>query len=580
MNPENLEVFSGVFQAAAEEMVDVMEQMLLSPGPPRSCSAAIHTAEGKLLALSGDLPLLSGIMPGALGNILRVHPAGSFSSGDCVATNDPDLTGSPLTHLCLVSPLFSGSRIMALAAVLVRQGDVGGSTPGSMSTLSRDIFQEGIRIPPLKIIRKGVLNAGFLSIISSNVRNAEEFTASLWAQVSAAKRAEKNLGILASKYGHDRLKRCMLETMNHSERLVRSALKGLGPTSLGFDEILEEGGAPGDPARIKGSVKYDDFLTVDFTGTSARVTSPFNITGGQTMACVYTACRKALGPDIPFNDGFLRPFSIIVPEGSLLGAGLPAALAHGGTCTAPVTAGAVYRCLSEAVHGREQNAGPGGAVIVKLAGIRPGSESFFSWTEILAGGQDASALGDGRDGIKQSWAGGYNTPAETVECNYPLIIDSCGLIIGSGGPGKFRGGTGIRKTITLLGDEITVAVSASAAANKTRGLHGGLPGMPAGVSLTIPGAKEGKFKVSSGEYTATLGKGTVITLETSGGGGFGSPLERDPESVRVDVLEGFVPENQALELYGVVLKGEDLQVDREQTAARRQHLRTNHIDFK
>lgn len=580
MNPENLEVFSGVFQAAADEMVNVMEQMFLSPGSPRGCSAAVHTAEGKLVALSGDLPLLSGIMPGALSNILRVHPAGSFASGDSVTTNDPDLTGSPLTHLCLVSPLFSGSRIMALAAVLVRQGDVGGSTPGSMSTLSRDIFQEGIRIPPVKIIRKGVLNAGFLSIISSNVRNTEEFAASLWAQVSAAKRAEKKLGILASKYGHDRLKRCMLETMDHSERLVRSALKGLGPISLGFDEILE-GGVPGEPARIRGSVKFDgDFLTVDFTGTTARVASPFNITVGQTMACVYSACRKALGPDIPFNDGFLRPFSIIVPEGSLLGSGLPAALAHGSTCTAPVTAGAVYRCLSEAVNAKEQPAGPGGAVIIKLAGMRPGSESFFSWTEILAGGQDASALGDGRDGINQSWAGGYNTPAETVECNYPLMIDSCCLIEGSGGPGKFRGGTGIRKTITLLGDDITVTVSASGAANKTPALHGGLPGIPAGVSVTIPGAKEGKFKVSSGEYTATMGKGTVITLETSGGGGFGSPLERDPESVRMDVLEGLVPESQAMKIYGVVLRGEDLQVDREQTAARRQQLRTNHIDFK
>lgn len=575
MDTVNLEVFSGAFRSLAGRMAEVMSDTALTPAIRhcRDCSAALYSPEGKLVALADGLPLHPGILPAAVEEVLKVYPVHTLGKGDAIITNDPYLTGSPLHYVLAVSPVFYGSRLQALAASLARHEDVGGLAPGGMSTLSGEIFQEGIRIPPVRIMRKENLNTALVSLLSSNVRARDKFLGDLRAQVAAAKSAGKTLADLTAKYGPERIRRYMTEVINCSEGRMKSALKVLPAGERRIEDFIEWDGLPGVLLKISLSISTaGDSLTVDFTGTGPQSKGPVNNTAASTKACVYQAAMSAIDPGGPVNEGMFRPIKVIAPGGSLVGAEFPAPVSYGNLFTARRVTEIVYCCL----RGIEPGTGPwpvsGKAISISLGGYDPGPDSYYSWTEICGSGGNADYLGDGPDGC-HAMPGAVTMPAEAVEQSFPLMVNSCGLIEGSGGPGRFRGGMGIRKTLTVFGGDAVVSACAGGRGGNPRNPRGGSQGRDQQASVRHPGGLvEDLWRLSTGKYTGAMEEGASITLETPGGAGFGSPRERDAEAVRLDVLDGIISEDQAVEVYGVILTGEDLRVDLEATTRRRKFL--------
>ncbi|KJR98488.1 MAG: hypothetical protein VR68_10440 [Peptococcaceae bacterium BRH_c4a] len=575
MDPVTLETLSNAIHAITMDMCEFLAANALSAGIRHSgaCSAALYSTQGDLMAVSGCAHLHPGPMPSSIYSILKIHPFHSISPGDFIITNDPCLSGSQLPWVYIISSIYSNNRPLALAVSAAHYSDMGGSVPGSIYTQSREIFQDGLRIPPIKIVRKGEPNHDIESLIHCNVRTAQEFSGDMKAQFSAGKLAEKRLRHLAVKYGVDRIKGCLPEIMSFSERSLRSVIKMLPLTVYSLKSIIQADGFPDDPINIDLKVIRDgDSLTFDFTGTHPQVTGPVNITRETTLSCVHYAVKRALGKDIPLNAGFTRPVRVITPEGSLVNPVLPAPLALGGIITARKITGMVAGCLWEAVPDGVQAAESGSVIGLTAGGMDKSTGNYYSYTDTLGGGQNSSSGADGIDGNHAGLPIITNIPAEVIENHYPIMINQWSLVKNSGGPGKFRGGAGIQKSITLLQDNTTVSVLAGSIAGG-RGCAGGLPGMPGRVVISRPFmGDDASICVEAGIFTGILEKGSTITLESAGGGGFGSPLERDPERVRLDVLEGFVSRDQAAEIYGVILTGNDEIVDDRATGEKRKNL--------
>lgn len=582
MDQLTLEIISGALQSVAAEACGVLSRTAMSPNIRycRDCSVALYTPEGKLATIGGP-PVNPGILPAAVNEVLKVFPAQSLSPGDCIITNDPYITGSPLPQVCAVSPAFYGGRPLALVASIARYGDLGGSVPGSLSTASDEIFQEGIRIPPVRIMKKGEFNNHLVSLLTANIRTGNEFMANLRAQSYASKSAEKRLAEICGRYGLEKLKRFITEMINHSETRMRSALNEIPPGESNWEDFPELDDQKSDGVEIRVSVKCEvDSLTVDFTGTQQQVNGPFNLTRGFTMACVYSASVSAIDPGIPINDGTLRPFTVITPEGSLVNAIYPAAVAYGHTVARRVIA-SVSGCLAQLTQGIAPAAGSGGMISIAIGNTESEGGSNHSLFEACGGGFGAKPTGDGPDGVHMNMTPKEEvcplslfTPVEVIEQSYPLMVNSFRLIEGSGGPGKFRGGLGLKRSITLLGNKPVISICADDVKTDPPGLSGGLPGSKASVTISRPkGHEESSINILSGKYTGTVEKGSVITLKTAGGGGFGAPLDRNPELVRKDVLEGFITIDQARHLYGVILSGHDMQIDEAATSASRKLLK-------
>ncbi len=573
-DPFLLQVLTGSLRSAAGKMACVLAAAAASPALKYclDCSAAIYSPEGRLLAVADGLPLHPGIFPAAVGGVIKSYPVQSLQQGDCIITNDPYLTGSPASYILALSPVFYGGRPLALAASLARHSDLGGSAPGGMSALSVDIFQEGIRIPPVKIVRRGEPSARLLSLLTSNVRIRDGFLGDLRAQVAASRSAEKALVELAAKYGPEKLRRCMSEIVSHSNRKIRTALKGLPPGDHRIEESIGWNGPRGGVLKISITLKIaGESLTADFTGTQSQVAGPVNITAEAARACVYTAVWSALEPGLPLNDGVFGPIEVTAPDASLVGARFPAAVALGNLVTGRRIIEAIYGCLAGIRTGVRPTAGTGSVAVVTFGGVDPRHGSYYAWVETIEGGRGAGPHGDGPDGGRPA-LGAAAAPVEVMEQCCPLVVNSCGLAGGTGGAGKYRGGAGVRKSITFL-EDVSVISAAASPAESPREPGGDLPAGCPRVSIRRPGGAGEVTGLSPGRFAGTLEKGACVSLETPGGSGFGNPLERDPEAVMADVLEGFVPEEEAVRVYGVILDNRGLRFDPEATAGIRSEMR-------
>lgn len=574
MDPVTLETLSNALHWVTREMCEFLAANALSTGIRHggACSAALYTTQGDLVAVTDCAPLHPGTMPSSIYSILKIHPFHSISPGDFIITNDPYLAGSQLPWVYIISSVYSNNRPLALAVSAAHYSDMGGSVPGSIYTQSREIFQDVLRIPPIKIVKKGDPNHDIESLLACNVRTAQEFSEDMKAQFSAGKLAEKRLHHLAVKYGVDKIKGYLPEIMNFSERRLRSVIKMIPLTRYTLNSIIQVNDFSDDPINIDLTVTSEDSLTFDFTGTHPQVTGPVNITREAALSCVLHAVKRSLGQDIPLNAGFTRPVRVITPEGSLVNPVLPAPLAQGGIITARKITDMVLGCLRGIMPEAVQAEGSGSAIGLTAGGMDTATGNYYLYTDTLGGGQNSRPGADGIDGVHAGLPNIMNIPVEVIEGQYPIMVNQWNLIKNSGGPGKFRGGAGIQKSITLLQDNTTVSVLAGVVAGG-RGCAGGLPGMPGRVVIRRPCIDDDpSICVEAGTFTGILEKGSTITLESAGGGGYGSPLERDPERVRMDVLQGLVSKDQATEIYGVILAGDGEIIDHRATEEKRQSL--------
>jgi len=572
IDPITLEVIRNALYSVSDEMSAALIRTAYSTNikDRRDCSCAIYLTSGEVVAQSEiGTPLHLGVMPAVVQTVLRRFPPEAMDPGDDIIMNEPYPAGpGHLNDVTLVSPVFYQGRPVALVANQAHHVDVGGYAPGSMPFGVTETFQEGLQIPPVKIVKKDVIDEEIASLISDNVRTKTEFRGDLLAQVASNNVGERRFLELVAKYGQETALLYLREIMNYSERRMREGIRRIPDGTYGFEDFMEGDSITDDLIRIKVRVEVKaDEVTADFTGSSAQVQGPLNCRKASTAACVYYVLKCIVDPGIPPNSGAYRPIHVIAPEGSILDSQYPHSTVHSNIITTQRIVDALLGAFLEAVPERVMAAHHGTQNLLNIGGTNPRTGRLYNYIETYGGGQGAFHNQDGMDGVHSHMTNTRNAPVEVIEATYPLRVERYGLVPDSEGPGKFRGGMGMQREFTFLAPESTITVSSDRNKIHPWGVFGGREAANAKCLLFQDGREVGlpskiTRKVKGGERFRTV---------TSGGGGWGNPFERDPEKVRWDVLEGLVSLERARSEYGVAIDPETLEIDRKETGRLRRH---------
>lgn len=574
-----LEVMKNAFYTIAEEMGVTLIRTALSTNikDRMDCSTAIYTKNGDLVAQAEHVPLHLGLMPSVVHEVLKLFPPDSLKEGDAILINDPYISGSHLPDIFMISPIFYHRELVGLAANIAHHVDVGGLTPGSMSVKATEIFQEGLRLPAVRIQREGVLDEEMIRLLEKNVRTGKEVLGDIYAQLAANNVAETRLIDLIEKHSVDFVFACMEEIMNYSDRRMKAAIKEVPNGSYQFKDILEGDGITDDPIEIQALVKiHDENIEVDFTGSAKQAQGPVNSTQGVTNACVYYALKAILDSEVPPNAGTYRSISIYAPKGSIVNPSFPAPVSNANSNTSQRITDAIFGALVQILPEKSMAACSGTMNGFAIGGFDEDKNNYFSYVETYGGGQGALYDLDGMDGVHTNMTNTLNTPAEVIEQTFPFIVNKYGLVNGSGGAGKFRGGLGMERELSLLGDEFTITLMSDRQINQPWGLFEGKGGQTSSCTLITP--EEEHISLSS-KVTMKVEKGSSILLATAGGGGYGSPLERDPQAVLKDVVLENIDVQQAREEYGVIITEENLIVNETETIRLRQAINLNNKEM-
>lgn len=564
-----LEVMRNAFQSVAEEMGAALVRTALSPNikDRRDCSTGIYSPTGELIAQAEHIPLHLGLMPSVVKSTLAIFPVETLAPGDAIVTNDPYISGSHLPDICVMSPLFEAGRCVGILANLAHHVDIGGIAPGGMPTIATEIFQEGIRIPPVRIRKGGRLDEELLSLIVTNVRTGRESRGDFQAQLAANNVGERRLREIVVKYGVDRTLDAMEALIDYSERRMRAQLGKLPRGTFRFEDLLEGDGLSEEPLRIAAAVTLDPSgITVDFTGTAPQTRGSVNCTRAVTLACTYYALKAALDPELPSTGGAFRPVEVITPPGTIVNPAFPAPVSNANINTSQRIADVVLGALAQALPERIPAASSGSMCLFTVGGIHPRTGAYYSYVETYGGGQGAVFNQDGMDGVHTNMTNTRNTPVEVIEIAYPLTVERYGLIPDTEGPGRFRGGLGLTREITVEGHRAVINLSSDRLKIGPWGLAGGKPGGTVGSEMQPPGGETIRLPSKT---TRAVEPGTRIRLKTAGGGGYGDPFARDPARVREDVVDGLISIPRARQEYGVALDPRTLEVDPAATEALR-----------
>ena len=532
-------------------------------------STALCDARGEMVAQGLCLPLQMGTIPDALEACMNKF-RGREKPGDIYILNDPYAGGTHLPDIFVIKPIFALGKLFAYACTVAHHIDVGGRVAGGNAFDSTEIYQEGLRIPPSKLYQEGEENEALFDLIRQNVRLPEMVVGDLRAQVAACERGERELLELTQRYGLDQMRSYLLDLCDYSEEITRRELSQLPDGEFEFIDFIDDDGIDEGPIRIQVKLtKRGDELTADFTGTSPQVRGAINPTFSFTKSAVYACVRCVLSPTIPNNGGFFRPLRIFAPPGSFVNALPPAAVAARGLAGFRMV-DTVFGALAQMLPDRIPACGVQGDTGVSIGGYQSDGTpfvfmefSFGSW----GGGPDR----DGMDACAGLAVNIANISAEAIEAEQPLLVEQYGYVADSGGPGQFRGGLALVRDYRLVGvDEAVLNVRSDRRKHPPFGLWGGKPGMPS--ANWLYSEKEDGGQMPS-KFLSPLRSGDVIRVRLAGGGGWGDPLERDPQSVLKDAINEKITVDHARSAYGVVLDGAPLEVDPEGTKALRRTLR-------
>jgi len=500
-----LEVLRNAIAAIADEMNANLVRTSYSPNikERRDCSSAVFDASGRMIAQAESIPVHLGAMPYSVEAAIR--SVSSFSPGDIVVLNDPYAGGAHLPDVTFVAPVFIEDRLIAFVANRAHHADVGGKEPGSLAGDTVEIYQEGLRIPPIRLWDQDILKNDLLQLILANVRTPDERWGDLRAQRAAC------------ATGIDRMRGLCLRV---GESMLMDAMSALD------DDGITEGRIPIRVlVRIQG-----DRIKVDFNGTSRQVRGPVNAVFAVTASATYYAIRAFTDPEIPPNSGCYRPIKITAPEGSLVNACLPAPVVGGNLETSQRIVDVILGALGKLAPERSIAACQGSMNNLAIGGINPRTGKPFTLYETIAGGFGARPTKDGIDGIHSHMTNTLNTPIEALEASYPLRVERYELRPGTGGDGKFRGGLGIRRELTCLAETARVSFLTDRRMTQPYGVEGGQPGAP-GKNVVIRNGEEINLP-SKG--TTTLQYADTISIRTPGGGGYGLPIQRSLDRHAID----------------------------------------------
>lgn len=481
----------------------------------RDFSCAIYNSRGETAAMGDHMPVHLGAMPEAVRCITQDLALGP---GDVAIVNDPFRGGTHLPDITAVSGVFAGAakRPAFYLANRAHHADVGGMSPGSMP-LATEIYQEGIRIPPVVLVRGGQMQRDVLNLVLANVRTPDEREGDLRAQCMSLARGESRLLEVIEKYGARRVLANMDALLDYSERLMRALLASLPDGSYRFEDCLDGDGMGSGPLTLRVEIHVEGSeATVDFTGTAPQAAGPVNANLAVTLSAVSYVFRSLLRDEAPFTAGLMRPIRVVAPEGSLVHARPPAAMAAGNVETSQRITDVLLGALAPAAPDLIPAASSGTMNNVSFGGWDPFRRRPFAYYETIAGGMGAHSRGPGHDAVHTHMTNSWNTPIEALEHEYPLTVRAYRIRRGSGGEGKHRGGDGIVRSLEFLtGCEVTVL--SERRETRPYGLFGGGPGQ-AGVNRLRRGGKP--IALPAKARTRVLA-GDRLEIETPGGGGYG-----------------------------------------------------------
>ena len=510
LDPVTLSVLASAFSGIAEEMGAVLIRGAYSSNikERRDCSAALFDADGRMVAQAEHIPVHLGAMPESVAAVMERDPR----PGDVFALNDPYSGGTHLPDITLVSPVAPGGEILGFAVTRAHHSDVGGMRPGSMPSDSREIWQEGLVIPPVRLVTGGEYADDVLALVLANVRTPDIRRGDLRAQIAAHRLAEERVGELVERRGRDLVLTAFAQVLEYAERRTREALGDVPDGTYRAEGEVEGDGATDDDLPLCVVVTVDgDAMTIDFAGTSGQTAGNVNCPLAVTRSACYFALRVLLPDDVPANAGAYAPLTIAAPEGSLVNARSPAAVVAGNVETSQRIADTVLLALSQAVDLPAQGQGTMNNLVMGGPG--------WTYYETIGGGQGASRSGDGPSGVHVGMSNTLNTPVEALELEYPLRVERYELDYGSGGQGEHRGGDGIVRAVRVLAPA-SLSLLTDRRRHAPKGIDGGGDGRP---GANLLGDEELPPKASR-----ELSAGDVVTVRTPGGGGAGRSTSQPP----------------------------------------------------
>ena len=518
IDPARVEVFKHLFASVAEEMGGVLRRTAYSPNikERRDYSCALFNEHGELIAQAAHIPVHLGAMPLSVAACIASM---ELRRGDVAILNDPYRGGTHLPDITLVTPIFEsdGQELLGFSASRAHHADVGGSAPGSM-TLTRELYQEGIVIPPVKLVNQGALDSGIWDLLLANVRTPDERAGDLRAQIAANSKGGERMLELVRRYGAEEVRAQMRNLLAYSERMMRKLIRELPDGEYGFEDCMDDDGVTEEPAVIRVNIKVArDEVTVDFTGTCEQRQGAINAVRAITLSAVYYVFRCMVGLDIPSNSGCLAPIRLITPAGTLVNARPPAAVAGGNVETSQRIVDVLLGALAGACPERVPAASQGTMNNVTIGGHDKERARPYAYYETIAGGMGGRPGKDGVSAIHTHMTNTLNTPVEALEFAYPLRVRRYEIRRGSGGEGLARGGDGVRRDLEALAPA-TVSILSERRRFPPYGLQGGCAGRP-GRNLLIRGGEERELP---GKTSQDLEPGDIVSVRTPGGGGHGS----------------------------------------------------------
>jgi N-methylhydantoinase B len=524
-DPIELAIFQSAVHSIAEEMGAALRRTALSPNikERRDYSCAVFDGYGRVIAMGDHMPVHLGSMPMSVEAAIQ---AIDFGPGDIAILNDPYAGGTHLPDITMVLPVFLPNCAKPSFYVCNRahHADIGGTFPGSMGPAS-EIFQEGIRIPPVRIVRGGHLNREMLDLILLNVRTPDEREGDLQSQIGACRVGEQRIMELAEKYSPDKLTALIEDLLDYSERLVRAELRAMPAGEFSAEDWLDEDGVTPEPRKISVILRFvphSATVHIDFTGSSEQVQGSVNAVRSITLSACFYMLRCLLAEDCPATAGILRPLTLVTPLGSIVNARPPAPVAGGNVETSQRIVDVLLRALAKAIPSRVPAASAGTMSNLTIGGtvpaVGPNEAEQFTYYETAAGGMGARPGLDGISGVQTHMTNSLNTPVEALEYAYPFRVLRYAYREHSGGAGAFRGGDGIIREIELLNDA-QVTLLADRRKFRPYGLEGGQEGQP-GVASILDHTTNLREELP-GKCSRKVSKGDILRIETPGGGGWG-----------------------------------------------------------
>jgi N-methylhydantoinase B len=536
VDPTRLEIFKNIFHSVAEEMGAALRRSAFSPNikERRDYSCAVYDSDGSVLAMGDHMPVHLGSMPAS---VAAARAAFSLEPGDIALLNDPFAGGTHLPDLTMVMPIFISAKSTERShrppqlqphfyvANRAHHADVGGALAGSMGPAG-EIFQEGIRIPPVKILRRGEINTDVMALLLANVRTPAEREGDLAAQIAACRIGERRLTEIVAKYGADQTAAYGRHLLDYSAEMMRAALREMPRGTYTAEDFLDSDGVTNEPLRIRARIEITrGHAKIDFAGSSPQCSGNVNAVEAIAISAVYYVFRCLLAEDVPATSGLLTPIEVIAPRGTIVNAQPPSAVAGGNVETSQRMVDTLLRALAKAVPHRIPAASQGTMNNLTLGGLDPRHKnSPFAYYETTAGGMGALPTKDGASAIHTHMTNSWNTPIEVFEQVYPVRMRRYAIRRGSGGRGRHQGGDGIIREIELLTDT-QVGLLCDRRLRGPYGLSGGADGSPGKNSLIEPAKKPTSLP---GKTSLEAKSGSILKIETPGGGAWGKPRRSTP----------------------------------------------------